>query len=37
MRKAAVTLIYALLIGAAILALASFFDFPMVREAGGRT
>jgi len=35
MRKAAVTLIYALLIGAALLALANYFDLPMVREAGG--
>jgi hypothetical protein len=36
MRNAIVTLVWALLIGAVLFALAHYFDLPMVREAGGR-
>jgi len=35
MRNAIVTLIYALLIGVALLALANYLDLPMPPDAGG--
>jgi hypothetical protein len=35
LRNAVVTLLWALLIGVVLLALANYFDLPMVREAGG--